>query len=537
MRESVLCLLEESAAKYPDKIAVADETRSLTYTELVNEAKKVGTWIADHSPKGDRNRAVAVLIDRNVETLITFFGAVYSGNFYASIGPDFPEDRRNSIIESLDAVCVVDARRRGKDIPGAVRFSEIADSIEADEKLLSSIREDMIDTDPLYTIFTSGSTGVPKGVLISHKSVLDLTDAFRDAFGFDEDCVFGNQAPFDFDVSVKDIYNSLAVGGTVHILPKKMFAMPGKMAAYLAERKINTLIWAVSAANIMARFDVFGASAGDARVNLRYLMFSGEVMPVHTLTYWQEQFPEARFVNLYGPTEITCNCTYFEVKRRYADDEIIPIGRAFRNTRVFLLDDDERKITEPGIEGELCVEGTGLALGYWNMSEKTAEAFPQNPFMTGFHNRIYRTGDLARYDEDGELCYAARKDFQIKHFGHRIELQEIERNINAAPNVDVCACVFDREHEKIVCCYMGEEDRNTIIRVLAEKVPKYMFPQKFLYFKHLPLTAHGKIDRKKLLEIAIASEGQENEQSEKNLSDRVIDADVSVCSGAEKRFA
>ncbi len=511
MRESVLCLLEESAANYPEKIAISDEKRSLTYTELVLEAKKVGSWIAKNRAFGERNRAAAVLIDRNVETLIAFFGILYSGNFYASIGPDFPEDRRNSIINSLDPVCIIDARKRGKDVEGAVRIAEIMEKSNVEEDVLSEIREDVIDTDPLYTIFTSGSTGVPKGVLISHKSVLDLTDAFKDAFDFDENCVFGNQAPFDFDVSVKDIYNSLAVGGTVHIIPKKMFAMPGMMAEYLSERGINTLIWAVSAANIISRFDVFGDESSENRINLRYLMFSGEVMPVHTLTYWQEHFPFARFVNLYGPTEITCNCTYYEVKRCFADDEIIPIGRSFRNTRVFLLDEDGKKITKPNVAGELCVEGTGLALGYWNMSEKTAEAFPQNPFLTGFGNRIYRTGDLARYDKNGELCYVARKDFQIKHFGHRIELQEIERNINAAPNVERCCCVYDQKNEKIICCYEGQEGRDEIIKVLSAKVPKYMFPQKFVFYVKLPLTAHGKIDRKKLLEMAVRDEDSGNE--------------------------
>ena len=497
MKESVLCLLNESANKFPQKIAFVDIDRKVTYSDFVSEAKKIGTFIAINYAKGLRNRPVAVIIDRNIDTLTAFFGIIFSGNFYTAISMDLPEDRRNLIIEELNPLCIIDARKKGAEISGAIKLSNIIESTQINEQLLKNIQDNSIDTDPLYTLFTSGSTGVPKGVLISHHSVLDLVEAFNDAFGFDSDCVFANQAPFDFDVSVKDIYNTLYVGGTMHIIPKKFFIMPKMLLTYLVENKINTLIWAVSAARILA--DIKAFDNPEYIFPLKYLMFSGEVMPIHVFNYWKKHFPKACFVNLYGPTEITCNCTYYKADREFSDDDIIPIGHAFRNTRVFLLDDNDKIITTPGISGELCVEGSGLALGYWKMEEKTASAFPQNPFLPEFGNRIYRTGDLAYYNESMELCYSSRKDFQIKHFGHRIELQEIERIANAVPNVDVSCCIYNKKSEHIILFYQGSEDKKHITRYLAKKLPKYMIPHEFINMPTLPLTNHGKIDRKKLL--------------------------------------
>ena len=494
MFTNVLEYLERSVALYPDKEALGDEQSSVTYAQYVNKAKVIGTAIIDIT-KEAYNTPIAVLIDRNIESVVSFMGIVYSGNFYVPIDITMPKERVDLIIETLKPSLIIDARREQDS--EYLHFSEIFEQYEADEALIQKVRRYAIDTDPLYTLFTSGSTGVPKGVTITHRGVIDLVEAFQKEFSFDKDCVFGNQAPFDFDVSTKDIYLSLMIGGKMQIIPKKMFMIPKPLLAYLNEHKINTIIWSVSALRIIADFK---ALKEDNKPALRYVMMCGEVMPIKGLNYWMDFYPKTRFVNLYGPTEITCNCTFFEVKRRYETNEFVPIGKAFRNTRVLLLDENKKQIRERNVVGEVHVEGSCLALGYWNNEEKTKAAFIQNPLNDSVPDRLYATGDMAYYNDDDDLVFAARKYFQIKHMGHRIELGEVEAALNSIPYIDVACCLYNEPVKKIVCFYQAKEERtNDVINDMLKKLPKYMCPNQYIYFKELPLNAHSKIDRQKLM--------------------------------------
>ena len=212
------------------------------------------------------------------------------------------------------------------------------------------------------------------------------------------------------------------------------------------------------------------------------------------------------FVNLYGPTEITCNCTYHILDREYSDDDKLPMGKAFPNERVFLLDEDDNLITQAGVSGEVCVAGTALALGYYNNPEMTDKAFVQNPLNKCYPEIIYRTGDLASYGEDGLMYFAGRKDFQIKHMGHRIELGEIDMAINAVDDVVRACCIFHQDANKILGFYEGAADKKTITHVLMQKLPKFMIPQEFIQVESMPITKNGKIDRKLLLENYIGGE-------------------------------
>lgn len=231
-------------------------------------------------------------------------------------------------------------------------------------------------------------------------------------------------------------------------------------------------------------------------------------MPVKTLNDWMDHLPQTRFVNLYGPTEITCNCTYYQIEKRFLNDETIPIGKSFRNTQVFLLDENEKEIvfdanrnTKEKCLGEICVKGSCLALGYYNNEKKTNEVFVQNPLNKMYSEKIYRTGDLGYYGEEGNLYFASRRDYQIKHMGHRIELGEIEVAVNALEFVDVGCCIFDEKREKIILCYQARECCDKlIIKELAQVLPKFMWPQKFVYYEKLPMNKNGKIDRVQLKE-------------------------------------
>ena len=368
----------------------------------------------------------------------------------------------------------------------------------SDENQLQQIRESMIDTDPLYCNFTSGSTGTPKGVLVAHRSVLEFIDRFTEIFEITEADVIGNQAPFDFDVSVKDIYSAMKMGATLVVIPKAYFMFPNSVVDMLDENHVTTLIWAVSALCLLNRLH---GLKHKVPADINKILFSGEAMPIRQLHAWQSYYPDAMFVNLYGPTEITCNCTYHILDRAYSEDEKLPIGIPFPNERVFLLD-EENHLIEPGSAGktgELCVAGTTLALGYYRNAAATVKAFVANPLQTDYPETIYRTGDLASYGEDGLLYFAGRKDFQIKHMGHRIELEEIEHALAAIPEIEGAACFYDREKNKVVACYIGIDDKKYLITAMKKKVPDYMVPNVFCKVDMLPLNKNGKTD-KKLLE-------------------------------------
>ncbi len=497
MNTNILEWLETATEKNPSKIAFADIEKSITYGELLQQARQIGSKIAERAEGIGtewKNRPIAVLIDRNIESLILFMGIVYSGNFYVPVDDTMPQKRVELIMDTLNPVLLLNSKENTKlEMDGIVSYAEMI-SGEINEEKLNDVRSKSIDTDPLYAIFTSGSTGIPKGVLINHRSVIDLVHQFVNTFDFPEEPVFGNQAPMDFDVSTKDIYNCLYLGGTLQIVPKQYFVLPVKLIPYLNERMVNVIIWAVSALRIASNFKVFDACKPEY---LSLVMFSGEVLPVKDLHYWQRILPNAQFVNLYGPTEITCNCSYYIVDREYEENESLPIGKAFKNTNLFLWDfEKDRHIVKYGETGEICVKGTCLAAGYYNNPEKTAEVFIQNPMQSTYPEIIYKTGDLGRFDEKGILYFAARKDYQIKHMGHRIELGEIEVAVNALDFVDVGCCIYDEISEKIILCYQAKEPCDKeIVKALSGSLPKFMWPNRYVHYEQLPMNKNSKIDR------------------------------------------
>lgn len=494
--KNVLEYLERSASEKPDKTAVIDPEGSRTYAEFWQNAKRIGSALTRYAAPG---QAIVICLEKSADSLAALMGTVYAGCFYVYVDPGQTAVRFRQIMDVCRPACIVcqdagmlpEAESENK----VLLIGELLGE-EIDDGALEKVREQATDTDPLYCNFTSGSTGVPKGVLVSHRSVIDFMNYFPRMFEITENDVMGNQAPFDFDVSVKDIYSSFKTGATIVLIPKKYFSVVTQLLDYLCEHKVTTLVWAVSALCLVTQFR-----------GLRYripesvdkILFSGERMPVKYLLQWQEALPHAAFVNLYGPTEITCNCTYYRIERRFASDEQIPAGRAFPNEKVFLLDENDREIVSPGIKGEICVAGTALAIGYYNAPEQTEKVFVQNPLNRAFPERIYRTGDMAVYNENGELCFSGRKDFQIKYMGHRIELEEIETVINSIEVVSRGCCCFDTVKNHIVAFYCGEIGARELKKSLYPLLPRYMIPTEFHRIDAMPLTLNGKIDRKLLM--------------------------------------
>jgi len=496
---NVLEYLEHSESKLPEKLAFSDNERSATYKEVVAASRRIGTaLIRLATPR----RPVAVMMEKGVRTIEAFFGIVYAGCPYSLLDPRLPASRLEQILTILDAqVLVTDKEHeeyaRSLSYNGLViRVDRLMRGI-ADEDALKDIRRQSSSTDPLYINFTSGSTGVPKGVVVGHASVIEFIDSFTEICGITRSDVIGNQAPFDFDVSVKDIYSTISRGASMVMIPRKLFSFPKDLLDYICDREVTALIWAVSALCIISSLRGLEYRVPE---HVRKIIFSGEVMPVKHLNIWRQALPRAVFFNVYGPTEITCNCTYYRIERNFEPGEALPIGHAFPGERVFLLDEDSRLITSktPGIHGEICVGGTCLALGYYNNPEQTALSFIQNPLDCRFRDIVYKTGDLAYYQEDGDLCFVSRKDFQIKHMGHRIELGEIEAAMERVEGLERSCVLYWQEKERIYAFYQGNADRKQIVAVISEILPSFMIPNVFRRLDCLPVTANGKIDRKTL---------------------------------------
>lgn len=498
MIKNICQLLENSVARFPDKVAFSDNKESVTYAEFSDRAKRVGSFL---SKTGKRNKPVAVFIDKSVNCLCGLVGVTYSGNFYAIIDTKMPKDRINTILNTLEPFAILTQDKnleaaKELNFDGEIFTYENAVTEEIRQTELDNIRAKAIDTDPLYALFTSGSTGVPKGAVVCHRSVIAYANWVTETFDITEKTVFGNQTPFYFSMSVLDVFSTLKSGATLHIIPSGLFSFPVKLIEYMNEKQVNTIYWVPSALCIVANFKALDYIKPE---HLKKILFAGEVMPVKQLNEWIRQMPEdTLFANLYGPTEITDICTYYVVNRSFDDSDVLPIGNACNNCDVMIITADNKE-AEAGQEGELCVRGSFLALGYYDNPAKTSEVFVQNPLNTHYPELIYKTGDIVKYNELGEIIYVSRKDFQIKHMGYRIELGEIEAAFNAVDGVTACVSIYDDVKDKIVLYYVSESfDNKTLLQSVSDKLPKYMCPNKMIKLSRMPYNANGKIDRVKL---------------------------------------
>ncbi len=499
---SAVMLLERSAARWGDKIAVQDEWEQVSFAGLRARALSVAAGLS--AVRGDRTGLlpVVVYLPKSAAAVACFAGAMYAGEPYVPVATDIPMKRLQSILKSLRQGHLITSpalaeHLRDLDLDGfTLHLSEELFTCPADEAGALERVSRVLDADPIYIMYTSGSTGVPKGVTIPHRGILDYAAWLRDTFHFDEHTVLGNQSAFYFDNSTLDIYTMLCTGAKMVIIPEVLFRFPAKLPEFVEAEHIDTIFWVPT---VMIAVANSGALEKWAMPELKRVLFCGEAMPNRQLNVWRRDHPDALYANLYGPTEITDVCTYYVVDRPFDDAEPLPIGRPCRNMDALVLTDDGRRAAV-GETGELCVLGSGLALGYWNAPEQTRAAFVQNPLCPDFDQRMYRTGDLAYVAEDGLLMYVGRKDAQIKLRGNRIELGEVELAAKSLPAVENACVLFDPAAQEIVLFVQTGEA--LVLRKLnlelRRLLPAYMLPGRLVCMEALPLTPNGKIDRVKL---------------------------------------
>ena len=498
MQINVLDYIDRTVQKYPEKVAISQNNLTLTYNELWERAREIARSLKFR--EFGRRKPIAVYLPKSIEAVISFVGIMMSENIYCPLDVKSPFLRTQSILENLSPSCIITNREFALNLLDCgwctskiIIFEDVGHENQSTQKYDASCAPTHNDTDPVYIIYTSGSTGRPKGVTIAHKGVIDYIDWALGVYRVDSSDIIGSQAPLFFDNSTLDIYLTFARGATLDLMPPEVFGYPLRIIEYIEQRRISFIFWVPSVLTFLANAN---ALKGFLLPRLKSVLFAGEAMPARTLNYWRKNHPNALYSNLYGPTEVTVDCTYYIFNREISDNELVPIGYPCRNTDVFLLDDENKLVTGDDI-GELCVRGSSLALGYWNEPQKTQEIFTQNPLRTEYPERIYRTGDLVRRNNHGELVFIGRRDSQIKHHGYRIELGEIEAAASSIAELKMVCVLYNLHKKEIILFYEALVELSPLVlrRKLSQHLPKYMLPNAYHWFEKLPLNENGKIDR------------------------------------------
>jgi len=517
-------LLQESAKRYPDKEAVVCRDKHLTYSDLDKLSNQLAhALIVNGIRKGDR---IGFCLNKSLESIVSIFAILKAGCVYVPIDPRSPAKRMGFILNNCGISALISSNEKLKtveEVLGCTKTLEV--TVAVDDKVdsgiagLSQIKSiawpevtnspfifdvgsQGIDRDLAYILYTSGSTGDPKGVMISHQTSLTFVNWSYEEFGIESVDRVSSHAPLHFDLSIFDIFTSIKAGATVFLVPEEYSVFPKSLIKFIQEKKIT--VW-YSVPSILVHLMVHGNLKSNTFPDLRLILFAGEVFPIKYLRNLMEIIPGAKYFNLYGPTE-TNVCTFYPVKPIDADQtKPIPIGKACRNTEVFILNEDKRLITKPGELGELCARGSCVAQGYWGDIKKAHSNFVENSLQADFDDTMYRTGDLVFMDEEGNYHLVGRKDHMIKSRGYRIELGEIESALYSHPDVKEAAVVAvpDDLITNKIKAFVVPVCTNSLTKVeidkyLSERIPQYMIPELVEFRDSLPKTSTGKIDRTNL---------------------------------------
>lgn len=485
---------------------------TLSYDALNRLANRIARHL--HALGIPPGGVVAIGGEKHAETYATMLAALKLGVAYCVLDPDNPAERLRKILSRCSPRVVVAGETLSSKVqplldrrdctlvdgrPGAL---DSATQGLSDGELTQSA--EVTGAFPAYVMYTSGSTGHPKGAVMTHANVANLVDWSRARYGFTEADVLTNVNPLYFDNSVFDFYASLFNGACLAVFPKDVVARGDLLLDRVDEYGCTS--W-FSVPSLLIYLDAMKLLHRDRFRTLRRIIFGGEGYPKARLKRLFDLYgSRVAFHNVYGPTECTCICSDHRISERdFQDLAGLPtLGKLIPNFSGLILDGDNRPVPD-GEVGELCLLGPQVGRGYWNDPERTAASFVQNPLNTAYRDIMYRTGDLVRRDPiDGFIYFQGRKDFQIKHMGYRIELEEIEAGLACLPYVRQAGVVHGRKGEVsqivgVIACE-GEIDEAQVRRDLKQILPPYMIPTAFYFVADLPKNANGKVDRRRLAE-------------------------------------
>lgn len=517
-------------SKDPNKVAVRDNSRQITYQQLEQRSDQLAYALLHLGvQRGDR---VGIYVDKSLEAVVAIFGILKSGAAYVPLDINSPTQRIATIANNAEIKIFISTQSNIEAL-GSALLDDIAsiitlvlvdsedplrcDHLSSKKVLLwSEVLKQvpvpfpvMVEDDLAYILYTSGSTGVPKGVMISHRAALTFVNWASETFAVNSADIVSSHAPFHFDLSIFDIFATIKAGATMVLVSREASFFPICLAKLIADEKIT--IW-YSTPSILIKLVGYGRLNQFDLSSLRQVLFAGEVFPIKYLQQLIQYIPQADYYNLYGPTE-TNVCTHYKVpKFDLAHLKSLPIGKACDNSEIIVLDKDSHPV-QPGEEGELCVRGPSLMLGYCGLPEKTA----QTKVSMTIHSIlgpefVYRTGDFVKENSDGNYLYVGRRDNMVKSRGYRIELSEIEVVLYRHPNVESAAIIAvpDDEHGSILKAFIVMRDQ-TVDLSQAERefksfcsnhLPRYMIPHTFKFKTLLPLTSTGKTDINQLKQEA-----------------------------------
>jgi len=507
-------LLDLSASRFPNRPAIEEsEGGSISYDELARLSDRLRDRLCGMQVEpGDR---VGLCLRKSADGVASLFGILKAGAAYVPVDPAAPASRNAFIFQDC-AVKVLIVEARLEDglrqefsslgftpelivLDGVGRGVALTQALEKLESIEPASQAPNAAPEPsqlAYILYTSGSTGQPKGVMLSHGNAACFIDWCSDVFQPNEHDRFSSHAPFHFDLSILDIYVSLKHGATLVLVEEQRGKDPVRLAPWIAEKKVT--IW-YSAPSILSLMAQFGKLEQHDYSSLRFVLFAGEVFPIKYFKLLMSLWRHPRYFNLYGPTE-TNVCTFYEVPEVISESqtEPLPIGRVCSYCQPLVVDELGTEVV-CGDEGELCIAGPSVLQGYWNLSEKTAQAF-----LPGRKSRWYRTGDIVRELPGGDYKFLGRRDRMIKKRGYRIELGEIEAALYRHPVIKEAAVLaLPNEDGVAIKAFASTRDRSRLSMIelkkfCSENLPLYMIPDFFYCLESLPKTSTDKIDYQKL---------------------------------------